>query len=201
MKNILLTSFVFFIMIISIKSNCQDSIRKTEIGITIGFISWNHFYNSEIPFNSSILKSTALYPVTDLVIKFPILKKSGIALNISDIQKANQTTGGIQYKLNYLTMSPLFGKELFWKNTNYFLGFGPYFGILYKAKKGDEIFEDKKLKPYDYGIEFIINFKNATKNQAFFLFDYYTLKFQLGMNDVYYFKTMSCSMSIFGYVF
>jgi hypothetical protein len=105
--------------------------------------------------------------------------------------------------MNYLTFSPIYGRDFFRKRDykHFFVGIGPYFGYLLDAKKGEVAFVDDELKHWDYGLEFMINSYDERLKRKWNFMNFSLLKFQLGFKDVIYFKTMSATMSIFGNIF
>jgi hypothetical protein len=185
--------------LLPLKTIGQDSISGIEVGFTLGFLTWNKFYDSDVSFSSRFSNSINIDIVSDLIIKFPVEKRSAITLNLSNMQKANKTETGILYKLDYVTFSPLYGREFYWIDSDFFVGIGPYFGYLYNAKKGDESIDN--LKSWDYGLEFLMNYGDRRNKKSFDFMNFNSLKFQLGLRDVLYFKTMSFSISTIGTIF
>lgn len=200
---------IYFLLVFLINTSIintsygQDSIRNVDIGITLSFLSWNKFYDTDLNFSTNLFKSSGVTPMFDFVLKIPVMKKSAINVNLNNILKINETKGGIPYKMDYLTFSPLFGRDFFRKkdDRNFFIGIGPYFGYLIGAKKGEIPIDDYKLRNWDYGLELMINTYDEKFKRKWNFFNFYLLKYQLGFKDVFYFKTMSCTISLFGFIY
>lgn len=195
---------VFLVSISLINTSLsQDSIRDITVGYSLSFLSWNKFYNSDLNFNKNIFQGIAFYPMSDLIIKIPLMKRSELNLNLGNIQKKNETKAKIPYSLDYLTFSPGYGIDFFRKKDSQhsFVGLGPYFGYLLDAKKGDDPIVDDKLRQWDYGIQFLYTTYDDRNRNTWDLLNFFVYKFQLGFADVLYFRTMSFTMSMLGYIY
>ena len=179
----------------------QSKMDKFEYGLSLGALVWSDFQslNESNSFSHNFYKSTSIYPVVDLVAKYQLNSKYILAFDISNMRKENETSGGIPYKMTYLTASPLIGLAIDKKNK-YYVSLGPYFGYLINAKKGNYNIDDNSLNSFDYGVEMLINYidRNATKHN---IFGFETIKFQVGFGKVLFFKTMSISASMIGIKF
>lgn len=201
MKLFYLITFFLFTSLFLVKSFGQDSIRKIHICYTNSLGSWSRFYDSDIKFSTKIDKSLTNTFMSDLVIKIPILKKSEINLNFNYMQKTNETKNHIPYYLDYISYAPIYGRELYRNFNNHFVGIGPYIAYLLGAKKGDELIDDIELKHWDFGLEFMLNFYDDRLDYNSVFINFYVLKFQFGLRDVFGFKTMSGTISFFGFIY
>lgn len=199
MSKILTIVFLISFCFLTNNMDSQTATKKLNFGVTLCIINWSKFNDSEFPFSKDLLESSSVYPMLDFVASIPVTAKIESGIKISNIRKLNTTSGGIPYKLDYVTLSPLIGCNFINRGkTKIFLGAGPYIGYIYKAKKGHNLLIDDDLKKMEYGLEILVTLKNNKKNKFVYL---QTIKIQYGLNDVLFFKTFSVSGSLYGLSF
>ena len=86
------------------------------------------------------------------------------------------------------------------KTSDIIISFGPFGGYIFEGQKGDFPILKNEYNTWDYGLEFMINL--VSKKPNIFKLKYFnTIKLQLGLNRIYYFKVFSVSISLIGVYF
>lgn len=197
MKNILIIGFIMLLFSINSSVSAQKEDKKIDYGISLAVTPWSWYYNDRNGDSYDFWKGVSWYPVLDFVGSFETDKRYHFAINLSNMVKESFSKGGISYKFDYISFSPVIGLKF---NNSTSLNLGPYWGYIYNVKKGGIEINNDDLKKLEYGIELMYLFKKKQK-MKFSPFGFQVIKFQLGLNEILFFKTMSFSLSLLGYYF
>lgn len=85
-----------------------------------------------------------------------------------------------------------------WHGGNFNLSIGPYIEYLLKATKGLNDYGDMNLKRWELGIEVLYSayYGNILLPKSFT-----TMKFQLDLTEIFYFKSVAFTISLIGFSF
>lgn len=197
-KNLILLIFCIYL---PISLSGQNTAKRLQYGISLSITPWSLFYDDKYEASYDLWKGVGLSPVLDVVALYNMGKRKYVSIDLSNMQKYSETKGGIPYDLKYITVSTLAGLGLKQGNTaQMILSIGPYLGYIYSAKKGRFNVLNEDLNKWEAGIEISYNYLNKTK-WKYSPFGFQTIKLQVGLNEVVYFKTLSFTISLIGYKF
>ena len=191
----------FFILLIILFTgfsvSSQDTIRKIDFGVSLSIAPTSYFYSDKRNSGFGFYTEIGIYPVVDILMNYHIKDSYILSFNLGNIEKINKTSADEKYKFRYITFSPALGFRL---QRNVVLGLGPYLGYIYQSRKEGIDIERELVEKWELGLQ-ILFYEHKKTSGRYNPFGFNTIKMQVGLNDIMFFKTISLTVSIIGYYF
>jgi len=173
--------------------------KKHQFGITLSILTSSWFYDDKYGNNFNFWKSFESWNFTsEFIYQYNFIGNYYGTADLSYIEKYSISLGGVPYKFKFITFAPLIGRKFkHFIGGDFMISFGTYMGYLLQAKKGKYTFNDNELKKWEFGVELLYS---LDKKRKYIPINFSTIKIQLGLTEILYFKTITFNVSLIGFL-